>query len=134
MFRRRYSTLCLLIFAATVLLALGAGTAGPSVCLVRLVLRIPCPSCGMSRGVAALLHGNGAEAFSANPASLPVAAAAALLCLLWPIERIGEHRTLERLWARPGVRHLCTAGVVLLMTVAWAVNLMRHIHGGGPCR
>ena len=79
------------------------------------------------------MHGDVAGALSYNPAALPVAACALLLCLLLPIELSGKHRTLERLWSRPWVRRLCAGATVALMAAAWAVNLLRHVHGAGPC-
>jgi hypothetical protein len=39
----------------------------PEVCLFKYLTNIPCPSCGSSRSVMAILHGNIYEAFFLNP-------------------------------------------------------------------
>lgn len=50
-------------------------------CPLRVVTGIPCPMCGMTRGVTAFVHGDVASAFVLNPASL-LAVALALLLLV----------------------------------------------------
>lgn len=45
----------------------------PDLCIFRHVTGIPCPSCGTTRSVVALLHGSIYEAMMLNPAGLPVA-------------------------------------------------------------
>ena len=43
------------------------------VCLIKHTTNIPCPSCGSSRAVLALIHGNFTEAFYLNPLGYLVA-------------------------------------------------------------
>jgi hypothetical protein len=52
-------------------------------CPLRTITGIPCPMCGMTRGVTALVHGNLAHAFSLNPGSFLVVALALLLLVQW---------------------------------------------------
>jgi hypothetical protein len=41
----------------------------PPRCVFRTVTGVPCPLCGMTTGVTALLHGDVGAAFAANPAA-----------------------------------------------------------------
>jgi len=45
---------------------------GPTLCVWRKLLGIACPSCGLTRGVCFLVHGQFAEAVRFNPLSLVV--------------------------------------------------------------
>lgn len=57
-------------------------------CPLRAVTGIPCPMCGMTRGVTALVHGDLASAIVLNPASLVAVALALLLLLQWRTKRV----------------------------------------------
>ena len=46
---------------------------GPRLCIFSLILRRPCPACGMTRAAAALLRGNLRAAVRLNPRVIPVA-------------------------------------------------------------
>jgi len=46
---------------------------GPRLCLISLVIRRPCPACGMTRAASALLRGNPRRAIRYNPRIVPVA-------------------------------------------------------------
>lgn len=45
---------------------------GPTLCIWRLLLKTPCPTCGLTRGVCFLVHGKLLEAIHFNPLSLVV--------------------------------------------------------------
>ena len=72
---------------AACLVALVAWTppddASMSLCLTRRILGLPCPGCGLTRGVAHLLHGNLAKAMTFHPLAPLVAADAAAGWGLW---------------------------------------------------
>lgn len=57
-------------------------------CPLRAVTGIPCPMCGMTRGVTAFVHGDLASAVVLNPASLIAVALALLLLVQWRIKRV----------------------------------------------
>jgi hypothetical protein len=42
---------------------------GPNLCIWKNILGLPCPGCGLTRGVCFLVHGNWAEAARFNPLS-----------------------------------------------------------------
>jgi hypothetical protein len=57
-------------------------------CPLRFVTGIPCPMCGMTRGVTALVHGDFARALLMNPASFVAVALALLLIVQWRTKRV----------------------------------------------
>jgi hypothetical protein len=56
-------------------------------CPLRAITGIPCPMCGMTRGVTALVHGDFAHALSLNPGSFLVVALAVGLLVQWRLRR-----------------------------------------------
>jgi hypothetical protein len=56
-------------------------------CPLRTVTGIPCPMCGMTRGVTALVHGDIARAVVLNPGALLVVAFAIVLLVQWKVRR-----------------------------------------------
>ena len=56
-------------------------------CPLRTITGIPCPMCGMTRGVTALVHGDFAHALLMNPASYLAVALAILLLVQWRTRR-----------------------------------------------
>jgi len=57
-------------------------------CPLRTITGIPCPMCGMTRGVTALVHGDFARAFLMNPASYVAVALVVLLLVQWRTKRV----------------------------------------------
>jgi hypothetical protein len=57
-------------------------------CPLRTVTGIPCPMCGMTRGVTALVHGDFAHALLMNPASYLAVALAVLLLFQWRTRKV----------------------------------------------
>ncbi|HKA92485.1 MAG TPA: DUF2752 domain-containing protein [Acidimicrobiia bacterium] len=62
-------------------------TLGPP-CPLRTVTGVPCPFCGMTRGVTALVHGQVSAAFSYNPGAFLVVAMALVLLVAWRWQRV----------------------------------------------
>jgi hypothetical protein len=59
---------------------------GPRVCLLRHAVGLPCPLCGMTRGVALCLRGRFHEASLFNPLAGPILVLAVVLAVKWAIE------------------------------------------------
>jgi uncharacterized protein DUF2752 len=57
-------------------------------CPLRTVTGIPCPLCGMTRGVTALVHGDFVHALLLNPASYLAVALALVLLVQWRLKRV----------------------------------------------
>jgi hypothetical protein len=59
---------------------------GPKVCGLRYAVGLPCPLCGMTRGVSLCLHGHPELASVFNPLAVPVLIVAVVLAIKWAIE------------------------------------------------
>jgi hypothetical protein len=57
-------------------------------CPLRTITGIPCPMCGMTRGVTALVHGDFVHALLMNPASYLAVALAILVLVQWRTRRV----------------------------------------------
>ncbi len=88
-----------------------------STCLFRRVTHVPCATCGMTRALSSLAHGDLAGARARHPLAVPFAAEAALLWLLAPL-------AIRRRWAPPErwLRAWLLAHGVLLLAV-WGARL-----------
>jgi hypothetical protein len=82
-------------------------------CPLRTLTGVPCPFCGMSRGVVALVHGHVSEAFTFNPGVFLIVAMAIVLLVAWRWQRVRVP-----VWA-----------VFLFFTVLWAYQLFKYSTG-----
>jgi hypothetical protein len=88
-------------------------------CLFRRVTHLDCPTCGMTRALSLLAHGDLRGSLARHPMAVPLAAEAALLWLLAPLALRRGWRPQER-W----VRRWAVANFAALL-VAWGVRLAR---------
>jgi hypothetical protein len=91
---------------------LSAVPLGPP-CPLRTVTGIPCPFCGMTRGVTALVHGHVSAAFSFNPGAFLIVAMAIALLIAWRWQRVRIP-----VWA-----------VFLFFALLWAYQLFKYSTG-----
>lgn len=96
-----------------------------SVCLVRNITGLPCPSCGMSRGFHAMATWRPVEAFHFNIAAPLVYPASWLLLMLGLVDLTARPGLFDRLWRR--VKRPVFWGVVGLMAASWLINLTEHL-------
>jgi hypothetical protein len=82
-------------------------------CPLRTLTGIPCPFCGMTRGVIALLHGDVSAALSFNPGAFLIVAMALGLLVAWRWQRVRIP-----MWA-----------VFLFFAVLWAYQLFKYSTG-----
>jgi hypothetical protein len=94
---------------------------GPTLCGLRHLVGLPCPFCGVTRGVALTLRGRPAEATRYNPLTLPVVALGAALTLLWVLEYALDRRLVVT-WRRPA-RWALFGLVLLAVGAAWVYVL-----------
>ena len=87
-------------------------TLGPP-CPLRTVTGVPCPFCGMSRGVTALVHGQLSAAFTYNPGAFLVVAMAIVLLVAWRWQRVRIP-----MWA-----------VFVFFAALWAFQLFKYSTG-----
>jgi hypothetical protein len=95
---------------------------GPKCCLLRMAVGLPCPLCGMTRGIALCVRGRFLEATWYNPLAVPVFIAALALCMKWTFE-IATTRKIEVVlpsaW-NTGLR----AGLYGVVLASWAYLLV----------
>jgi hypothetical protein len=60
----------------------------PYQCPLRAATGIPCPFCGMTRGVIEAVHGRFVDAFLYNPGALMIVALAVALLVAWRVQRV----------------------------------------------
>ena len=82
-------------------------------CPLKTITGIPCPMCGMTRGVTALVHGDFARALLMNPASFVAVALALLLLVQWRTKRV-----VVPVWL-----------IVTVLACMWAWQLFKYATG-----
>ena len=82
-------------------------------CPLRAMTGIPCPMCGMTRGVTALVHGDLGDALFLSPGSLLAVALAVVLLVQWRTKRVTAP-----VWVLFGV-----------VGVLWAWQLLKYASG-----
>ena len=82
-------------------------------CPLRTLTGIPCPLCGMTRGVTAAVHAEFGRALLLNPASILAVAGSVLLLLAWRTKRL----TIP-VWV-----------IVLLLALMWSWQLFKYATG-----
>jgi hypothetical protein len=88
---------------------------GPTVCLLRHSVGLPCPLCGMTRGVALCLRGHPIEASQYNPLAVPVLLLALILVVKWIIE-CRARRSIDLVLTPPVHRVLVIVGYLIFFT------------------
>lgn len=104
----------------------GAGGAA-SPCLIRNLYHIPCPSCGSTRAVMALLQGNFGEAFSWNPLGFILLVGLIVLPLWLLYDGLMRKDSLYRfyLWVdRVFQRKAVFLFFILVILFIWCLNLL----------
>lgn len=83
---------------------------------------LPCPLCGGTHACAALVQGDVAAAWAANPGALGLLLVLLVLALQWALEGLaGWRRTRSWPWAGAAA----TQGVLAGLLLSWAVTLAR---------
>jgi hypothetical protein len=100
-------------------------------CLFRRAFGLPCPACGMTRGVLLTLHGQIADALRVNPAApvltLGVALFAAALVFVALYQRAHDPLASGRLRARLLLASRAYAGLLFAVMLAhWVVEIARR--------
>jgi hypothetical protein len=95
---------------------------GPMCCLLRRSVGLPCPMCGMTRGVCLCAHGRFLEAAWYNPLAVPFVIVAAALCAKWIFE-IASKRSVRMILPSAWNTRLW-AGVYFMVLASWVYLLV----------
>ncbi|HUN66501.1 MAG TPA: DUF2752 domain-containing protein [Bacteroidota bacterium] len=108
-----------------------AGTAGTTLCLFHRLTGLPCPSCGVTRSIAMLMHGNLRGAVDCNP--LGIVLLPVLLVLPWWLaaDLSGSDASLFRFSEAVGCwfrRHrTAAAACIFLLLLNWGWNISKGL-------
>jgi hypothetical protein len=82
-------------------------------CPLRTITGVPCPLCGMTRGVTAVVHGNIGHALFLNPGSVAAVILAVALLFAWRTQRVTV-----RVWM-----------IVAVLGLLWSWQLFKYATG-----
>ena len=94
---------------------------GPNCCPLRWAVGLPCPACGMTRGLAMCERGRFLEAAWYNPLAVPVFVVALVLCVRWAVE-FWTNRSVEVV-LRPAWKKGLWVAVYAAVFAGWAYLL-----------
>ncbi len=107
-----------------------AQSASAEVCLIRKLSGIPCPSCGSTRSILALLNGNPAQAWAFNPLGFLLL----LILLISPIWIIADvlmkSESLHRFYLRVEKllqNRMVAVPMVVLILLNWLWNISKGL-------
>jgi hypothetical protein len=122
----------LLLVGACVPLALV--TSGPSLCPFKLMTGLPCPGCGMTRSVVALLHGDLTVSAYFHPLGAPFVLAMLALAVadavIWSRHRRSGHPARPASWLLERVMATPAPWVAIgALTLVWLIRLPLYMLG-----
>jgi hypothetical protein len=95
---------------------------GPRCCLLRMSVGLPCPACGMTRGVCLCARGRFLEATWYNPLAILFVILAVVLCVKWIFEIASKRHVAIAL--RPAWNKRLWAGVYAVVLASWVYLLV----------
>ena len=106
-----------------------AHQSAPSVCLFKEITGLPCPSCGTTRSVLLLFHGEVLAALMTNPFGLLIAIGLAVIPLWIIIDLIRKKESFYRryVWAEKLFieSRWVTASAVMIVVLNWIWNIAK---------
>jgi hypothetical protein len=103
----------------------------PSLCLFKDLTGIPCPSCGTTRSLVALIHGNLKEALEINPLGLIIAIALVVVPLWIITDMLKKSDSLYRLYNKMenvfSSNKWVSVTAVLILVINWVWNIIKGL-------
>jgi len=109
-----------LVAAAVAIWLTALGPGESTICLLRNWTGVPCPGCGVTRSIAALLRGDYAEAFILHPLAPIAVTEAIVVWLAWGVSLMRRGRGLDE-W-RLAQLFLANLAAFVLLWIARAVT------------
>lgn len=127
-----YFILLMACLAGYIWIALSLNHSSPnsSVCLLKNVTGVPCPSCGSTRSVLSIIHGSPLEALYWNPLGF-IVASILIITPLWIVFDIRTRRnSLSHFYAKAEAffqRKSVYVPALLLLTLNWIWNITKGL-------
>jgi hypothetical protein len=99
---------------------------GPTLCLSRLTVGLPCPFCGVTRGYALCLRGHPIQATHYNPLSVPVCLTALVLVARWTFEYARNRQVVLSWRSSLGRAFVVVCALVLLAVWIYLLEYRRE--------
>ncbi len=99
-------------------------------CLVKHITGIPCPSCGSTRSVLALINGNIREAASLNPFGFIIALIMLVTPLWMAYDTLSKRKTLYDFYSRSEIflrKPFVAVPLVTLIVINWLWNIYKGV-------
>jgi hypothetical protein len=96
------------------------------VCPVKLLLHIPCPGCGLTRGFIAILHLRFIDAFNDNALSIPIFLVLGSITFFTLVDLLFKTRILDSLHDYD-LTNFQIMNLVLIFALNWSMNIIRGI-------
>lgn len=103
---------------------------GPGVCLIKEVTGVPCPSCGTTRAIEALAHGNLQASFLLNPFGLLVFALMMVIPVWVVVDLLTGRTTFYRAYLLSEQilrRKYIAIPLAILVLLNWVWNIMKGL-------
>ena len=103
---------------------------GMVVCPIKQVTGFPCPSCGVTRSLVQLVHGNPGAALYLNPLGMMVGAAMLVIPCWIAADFISGRRTLVFVYNRAedmAKKPKIAVPLVVLLMLNWFWNILKHL-------
>ncbi|MAF09921.1 hypothetical protein CMK11_05655 [Candidatus Poribacteria bacterium] len=100
--------------------------AGPVTCALRIVGGVPCPGCGMTRGLGELLHGRLTTSWRYHPLALPTLA---LMVGVWAYGVLAAYRPVRSI--SPAFALAALVPVASIFMLVWVARLWLFARAGG---
>jgi hypothetical protein len=100
------------------------------VCLIKRITSLPCPSCGSTRSILSLLHGNFLEALSINPIGILIAFIMILTPLLILLDYLTKKETLYHIYCQIEDflrKPKFALPLIILLLINWVWNISKGL-------
>jgi hypothetical protein len=102
----------------------------PGLCLVKHITGVPCPSCGSTRSVMALINGNLAEAMYINPFGFIIAAFMLLVPIWLALDFLLHRKSLYDFYCRSEIflrKPKVAVPLIIMVLINWIWNITKGL-------
>lgn len=93
-------------------------------CIVSKIFNLPCPTCGLTRGIIAIIHLDFLSAFNYNILSIPMFFSIILLCILFLIYLVFKKEYIYNFIEFFLHNYIF---IIILLILSWGVNIVKYM-------